>query len=137
MVSTTSFAASTVFLLDANAPMEVGRRHNGNGGLLGQNQQVLITCYQDISFAGNCQFEKYLVVFVAANGYFACWQNSVYDFGKGKEIAQQLFPICRIQMKFWVSQDPDDFFRGCLRDQRDNSPLPPYRTKPCQPPFGK
>jgi hypothetical protein len=68
-VSTISFAASTVFLLDANAPMEVGWCQNGNGGLLGQNQQILITCHQGISFAGNCQFEKYLVVFVAANGY--------------------------------------------------------------------
>ena len=113
------FCSPNGVLLDANAPMEVGRRHNGNGGLLGQNQQILISCYPGISFAGNCQFDKYLVVFVAANGYFARWQNSVYDFGKGKEIAQQLFLISRIQMKFWVSQDPDDLFRGCFRDQRD------------------
>jgi hypothetical protein len=46
IVSTTSFAVSTVFLLDANAPMEVGRRHNGSGGLLGQNKLILSTCYQ-------------------------------------------------------------------------------------------
>jgi len=68
MVSSTSCAASTVFLLDTNAPMEVGRRHNEKRRLLGQNQQILITCYQGISFADKRQFEKYLDVFVAANG---------------------------------------------------------------------
>lgn len=68
MVSSISCAASTVFLLDANAPMKVGRRHNWNDGLPGQNQQILITCYPGISFADKRQFEKYLDVFVAANG---------------------------------------------------------------------
>ena len=68
--------------------MEVGRRHDGNGGLFGQYQQIRITRYQGICLAGYCQFEEYLVVFVTANWCLASWQNSVYDFGKGKEIAQ-------------------------------------------------
>jgi hypothetical protein len=87
--------------------MEVGRRHNGKAALFGQDQQILITRYQGICLAGNCQFEKYLVVFVMAYGCFASWQNSVYDLGKGQEIAKQLLLFCRTQMKFWISQDPD------------------------------
>jgi hypothetical protein len=57
------FCSLNGVLLDANAPMDVGRRHNGNGGLLGQNQQILISCYQGISFAakdrvgGGCDFD--------------------------------------------------------------------------------
>ena len=90
MVPTIRLATSTVYLPDADAPMEVGRCHNGNVGLFGQFQQIRITRYQGVCLAGYCQFEKYLVVFVTAYGCFASWQNSVYDLGKGQEIAKQL-----------------------------------------------